>query len=70
MSNEQKCYNYFTKTMNLNCAGACGILANIKYESGFNPKAKGDGGTSYGICQWHNNRYTNLKNLGVQNEKR
>lgn len=62
MSNEKKCYNYFIKNMKFNTAVASGILANIKYESGFNPKAKGDGGTSFGICQWHNERYKNLKN--------
>lgn len=62
MTNEKKCYNYFTKNMGLNCAGACGILANLKYESNFRPTAKGDGGTSYGICQWHNARYKRLIN--------
>ena len=67
MSNEKKCYNYFTKTMKLNCAGACGILANIKYESNFRPTAKGDGGTSIGICQWHNSRMTALINYCKKN---
>lgn len=68
MSNEQKCYEYFTKTMKLNTAGACGIMANIKHESGFRPNALGDGGTSYGICQWHNTRFTNLKNYCSKNK--
>ena len=27
----------------------------------------GDGGTSYGICQWHNSRWTRLKNYCSQN---
>lgn len=67
MSNEQKCYEYFKKNMGLNTAGACGILANIKYESGFRPNVYGDGGTSYGICQWHNTRFTNLKNYCSKN---
>ena len=67
MSNEKKCYKYFTETMKLNCAGACGILANIKYESNFRSTAKGDGGTSYGICQWHNTRFTNLKKYCEKN---
>lgn len=68
MTNEKKCYNYFTKNMKLNCAGACGILANIKYESGFNPKIYGDGGTSYGICQWHNSRFNSLKKYCEKNK--
>lgn len=68
MSNEQKCFNYFINEMGLNTAGACGILANIKYESGFRPNVYGDGGTSYGICQWHNTRFTNLKNYCSKNK--
>ena len=39
---------------------AVGVLANIKCESGFNPHSLGDGGTSYGLCQWHNGRWTDL----------
>ena len=30
----------------------------IQHESSFNTQALGDGGTSYGICQWHNGRWT------------
>lgn len=40
----------------LNNAAACGICGNIKFESGFRTEAVGDGGTSVGICQWHNER--------------
>ena len=32
---------------------ACGILGNIQRESGFKPAAKGDGGSAYGLAQWH-----------------
>lgn len=46
---ETEIFEYLTGTMNLNQAAACGILANIQYESGFNPNALGDNGTSYGI---------------------
>ena len=45
----------------LNNAGACGIAGNIKSESNFNTAAVGDGGTSFGICQWHNERGSNMK---------
>ncbi len=59
-ANTRYIYNYLTKTMGLNHAAACGVLANIQMESGFNPLALGDGGTSYGICQWHNERFNSL----------
>ena len=61
-SNEEKIYYYLVENMGLNTAAVCGILSNIKCESNFNPTATGDNGTSYGICQWHNDRWTNLKN--------
>lgn len=57
--------DYVLKTLAANGAtvsGACGVLANIEAESNFNTGALGDGGTSYGICQWHNERWTNLRN--------
>lgn len=53
-------YQYLTSTLGLNHAGACGVLANIQLESNFNSLALGDGGSSYGICQWHNGRFNNL----------
>lgn len=60
--NESVIYKYLTNTMRLNSAAACGVLANIEAESSFNPNSYGDRGTSYGICQWHNSRFTNLRN--------
>lgn len=42
-----------------NSVGA--LLTNIGHESSFNPTAVGDNGTSYGLCQWHNDRNANLK---------
>lgn len=47
----------------LNAAAACGICGNIKHESGYKTDAVGDYGTSFGICQWHNDRGTNMKNF-------
>ena len=35
---------------------ACGILGNIQHESGFDLAAPGDGGTAYGLAQWHPDR--------------
>lgn len=37
-------------------AQAAGIVANLETESQLNPRAVGDGGTAYGIAQWHPDR--------------
>lgn len=60
-NNMKTCYNWLTTTGGFNKAQACGILANIDQESGFNPSINGDNGTSYGLCQWHNSRKTAVK---------
>ena len=66
-SNEEKIFLFLKNQMGFNTAICCGILANIKAESAFNPNALGDKGTSYGICQWHNSksdpRWEKLKNF-------
>lgn len=61
-SNEEIIYSFLRNDMGFNVAVSCGILANIYEESKFNPNLYGDGGTSYGICQWHNSRMNNLIN--------
>lgn len=58
--NTKQIYFYLVDELGLNHAAACGVLANIQMESNFNQLAIGDGGTSYGLCQWHNERYTRL----------
>lgn len=58
---ERQVYDYLTQEMNLPSASACGILANMEHESAFNLQALGDNGTSFGLCQWHAGRYSNLK---------
>ena len=40
--------------------GAFGVVANLMAESGLRTGAVGDGGTSYGIAQWHLGRKENL----------
>ena len=60
-TNQKIIFKYLTETMKLPPAAACGVLANIEKESNFNPRSTGDGGTSYGICQWHKSRFTALK---------
>lgn len=59
-NNEQIVFKFLTKVMGYNTAAACGVMANIKYESGYKPTSGGDGGSSYGIVQWHLGRKTRL----------
>ena len=60
-SNEETIFSFVTNEMGMNSAAGCAVLANIYAESSFCPDIWGDGGTSYGICQWHNSRFTRLK---------
>lgn len=66
-SNTTVIFNYLMNEMKMNSAAACGVLANIYYESGFDPHAVGDNNSSYGICQWHAERKTNLINYCKEN---
>ena len=60
---EQQIFYFLINSLKLNTAAACGVLANIYCESGFDSTALGDHGTSYGICQWHNGRFTQLRDF-------
>lgn len=60
MDAETAVATYLTREMDLNLAAVCGILANMEYESGIAPSVWGDGGTSYGLCQWHESRCRSL----------
>lgn len=59
--NQEIIYTYLTETLSLSRAAACGILSNIKSESGFRPEAVGDNGNAYGICQWNSRRQSLVK---------
>lgn len=50
-------YSYLTNTYSYNKAAACGILANMRYESNFNPDI---GDYYYGLCQWGGSRQSKL----------
>ena len=54
-------FEYLTKRLGYNEAAACGIMANIRCESTFNPHAWNAGGGSYGLCQWTGGRYGRLQ---------
>jgi hypothetical protein len=60
----QQAINFFM-SKGLTRAQAAGIAGNLLYESGFNPSAVGDGGTSFGIAQWHSGRGTAMKQWTV-----
>lgn len=65
--NASTIFSFLTKNCGFNSAAACGILANIECESGFNPNIWGDKDTSYGICQWHGPRLAAMQNWCSQN---
>lgn len=46
-----------------------GILQNLDRESGFNPEAVGDGGTSLGLMQAHKSRKDDLLNFAQEQKK-
>lgn len=58
---EHQIFEFLTKNMGLNQAAACGIMANMEAESNFRLVCYGDEGTSFGLCQWHNDRFDCLK---------
>lgn len=53
-------WNYLENEMGLSHSGIVGILANMQAESNYRTDALGDGGTSYGLCQWHEGRCVRL----------
>ena len=60
-ANADYIFEYLTKKLGYNEAAACGIMANIRCESTFNPHAWNAGGGSYGLCQWTGGRYGRLQ---------
>lgn len=46
----------FFQNLGWTFAQAAGIAANLQTESAFNPTAVGDGGSAYGLAQWHPDR--------------
>ena len=50
------------KNQGLSNNAVASILANIVYETGFNPNLYGCGGECYGLVQWYKGRFTKLKN--------
>lgn len=65
-TNEQIIYAFLIKECGFNSAAACGVLANIRAESNFNPTSLNSIGC-YGICQWYKGRRTRLNNFCEEN---
>ena len=51
------------KSQGLNNNAVAAIMANVVYETGFNPNLYGCGGQCYGIVQWYKGRFDNLKEI-------
>jgi len=66
-SNEYIIFNFLINEMKLNRAATMGVMANIYFESSYKAVIDGDGGTSYGLCQWHAGRKTRLINWCTEN---
>ena len=73
-TNKEKVFSFLTEELGLNNAAACGVMANIQNESGFNParhedkNTYGDGlGEGYGLCQWSYSRKTALLSFLQEN---
>ena len=57
-------WNYLVNDLEMNRAGAAGVMGNIEQESKFDTNAynaNDNGGPSGGLVQWHNDRFTNLQ---------
>jgi uncharacterized coiled-coil DUF342 family protein len=65
----QSWHKFLTERMGMTHESAKGVIANFQGESGrnLNPNLVGDGGTSYGVAQWHASRWTDLKQFAAKN---
>lgn len=61
LATERRIFDFVTGELGMNSAAACGILANMEAESSFTTTVWGDNGTSFGLCQWHNDRFSRLR---------
>ena len=65
-SNEETIYLFLRQELQFNEAAACGVLANIAEESGFEPTAYNPSGY-YGLCQWGGGRQQALYDYCAEN---
>lgn len=69
MTPQEIVFAFCRQVLKLCPAAACGVMANIDEESKFDPRAIGDAGTSYGICQWRGERLRGLVSWCENNGK-
>jgi hypothetical protein len=55
----------FLMSLGYSKANASGIAGNLYAESKFDPTIVGDNGTSFGLAQWHNDRWNKLNEFSV-----
>jgi hypothetical protein len=61
LTNNEKSYAAYLEEKHLSVQTSAAIVASINGESSCNPHGGlGDGGTSGGLCQWHNERLTEM----------
>ena len=63
-SNKSTVFSYLTEEIGFNTAAACGIMANMEHESGFNPSRvmyDSNGLLSGGLCMWNGGRFSSLQ---------
>ena len=65
-SNEETIFLFLRQELQFNEAAACGVLASIAEESGFEPTAYNPAGY-YGLCQWGGGRQQALYDFCAQN---
>ena len=65
-SNEETIFLFLRTELQLNEAAACGVLASIAEESGFEPTAYNPAGY-YGLCQWGGGRQQALYTFCAEN---
>lgn len=67
VANPERTIMIFMKNKGLTTSQAAGIAGNLQSESQFDPNAVGDNGTSFGIAQWHKERFEQLKKWTKKN---
>lgn len=63
-SNKSQVFSFLTQEIGFNTAAACGIMANMEHESGFDSSKvlyDSNGLLSGGLCMWNGGRFSNLK---------
>lgn len=69
-SNKSQVFSYLTQEIGFNTAAACGVMANMEHESGFDSSKvlyDSNGLLSGGLCMWNGGRFSSLKRFCNKN---